>query len=53
MGSPMFPKLVRRDIIILLCIKAAAITLIYFLLVKPVLMPEPKPAAMAAHLIGG
>lgn len=48
----MFPKLVRRDIIILLCIKAAALTLIYFLFVRPALMPEPKPATMAAHLIG-
>lgn len=49
----MFPRFVRRDVIILLCIKAAALTLIYFLLVKPALVPEPKPAAMAAHLIGG
>ena len=52
-ADPMFPKTVRRDVIILLCIKAAALTLIYFTLVKPALMPEPKAAAMAAHLIGG
>ena len=49
----MFPKMVRRDVIVLLCIKAAALTLIYFTLVKPALMPEPKASAMAAHLIGG
>jgi hypothetical protein len=49
----MFPKAVRRDIIVLLCIKAAALTLIYFLFVRPVLVPEPKPAAVTAHLIGG
>jgi len=49
----MFPKAVRRDVIILLCIKAAALTLIYFLFVKPALVPEPKPASMAEHLIGG
>jgi hypothetical protein len=49
----MFPKTVRRDVIVLLCIKAAALTLIYFTLVKPALMPEPKAATVAAHLIGG
>jgi hypothetical protein len=49
----MFPKTVRRDVIVLLCAKAVALTLIYFVLVKPALAPEPKATTMAAHLIGG
>jgi hypothetical protein len=49
----MFPKTVRRDVIILLCIKAAALTLIYFLFIKPAMMPEPDARATAVHLIGG
>jgi len=49
----MFPKAIRRDVIVLLCLKAAALTLIYFLFIKPAMVPEPKPAAMATHLIGG
>lgn len=49
----MFPKVVRRDVILLLCAKAAALTLIYFLFVAPMMKPEPQPSAMAAHLVGG
>jgi hypothetical protein len=49
----MFPKSVRRDVIVLLCVKALALTLIYFLFVRPVTAPEPRASAMAAHLIGG
>lgn len=49
----MFPKTVRRDVILLLCIKAAALTLIYFLFIRPAMMPEPQPSAVAAHIIGG
>jgi hypothetical protein len=49
----MFPRAVRRDVIILLCLKAAALTLIYFLFVRPAIVPEPKAGTMAAHLIGG
>lgn len=49
----MFPRTVRRDVIVLLCIKAAALTLIYFLFIKPAMVPEPRPSTMAAHLIGG
>jgi hypothetical protein len=48
----MFPRWVRRDVIVLLCLKAAALTLIYFLLIKPAMVPEPRPATMATHLIG-
>ncbi|HEY8948432.1 MAG TPA: hypothetical protein VIM56_06070 [Rhizomicrobium sp.] len=49
----MFPKSVRRDVIVLLCIKAAALTLIYFLFIKPAIVPEPDARTTAAHLIGG
>ena len=49
----MFPKTVRRDVIVLLCLKAAALTVIYFLFIKPAMMPEPDARATAVHLIGG
>ncbi|HEY7977315.1 MAG TPA: hypothetical protein VID67_03905 [Rhizomicrobium sp.] len=52
-ADPMFPKVVRRDVIVLLCLKAAALTLIYFLFIAPATKPEPQASAMAAHLIGG
>ena len=48
----MFPKTVRRDVIVLFCIKAAALTLIYYFFVAPVSRPEPNGVATAAHLIG-
>mgnify|MGYP001556036262 CR=1 FL=1 len=49
----MFPKTVRRDVILLLCIKAAALTLIYFLFIRPAMMAEAQPSALAAHIKGG
>ncbi|MBS0274855.1 MAG: hypothetical protein JSR55_10740 [Proteobacteria bacterium] len=49
----MFPHWVRRDVILLLLCKAAALTLIYFLFIKPAMVPEPDARATAAHLIGG
>ncbi len=49
----MFPKAIRRDVIVLLCLKAAALTLIYFLFIAPATRPEPKADAVAAHLTGG
>jgi len=48
----MFPRTIRRDIILLLCLKAAALTLIYFMFVAPVIHPEPDGRAMQAHLMG-
>jgi hypothetical protein len=47
----MFPRAIRRDVIVLLCIKAAALTLIYFLFVAPATHPEPDGRAMQAHLM--
>jgi hypothetical protein len=48
----MFPKAIRRDVILLLCLKAVALTLIYFLFVAPATHPEPNGRAMQAHLMG-
>ena len=52
-GDLMFPKSMRRDIILLLCIKAAALTLIYYVLIAPATRPEPDGRAMAAYLLRG
>jgi hypothetical protein len=49
----MFPKSLRRDILLLLCIKAAALTLIYYALVAPETRPEPDGRAMVAHFLHG
>jgi hypothetical protein len=48
----MFPRLVRRDVIVLLCLKAMVLTLLYFLFVAPAAKPEPDARAIAAHLMG-
>jgi hypothetical protein len=48
----MFPKLLRRDILLLLAAKAAVLTLIYFTFIAPATTPEPNRAAMQAHLLG-
>jgi hypothetical protein len=49
----MFPKVLRRDVILLFCIKAAAILLIYQLFFAPMTRPEPDGAAIRAHLLAG
>jgi hypothetical protein len=46
-----FPKSLRRDIVLLLCIKAAALTLIYYAVIAPATRPEPDGRAMAAYLL--
>jgi hypothetical protein len=48
----MFPKLLRRDILLLLGAKTAALTLIYFVFIAPAEKPEPDRAAMQSHLLG-
>jgi len=48
----MFPKAVRRDVIVLFCIKAAMLTLIYFLFIAPATPPEPDGRAVAHHIFG-
>jgi hypothetical protein len=49
----MFPKALRRDIIVLVCIKAAALAFIYFAFVAPATGPEPDSGAMAGHILYG
>ena len=49
----MFPKSLRRDIVLLLCVKAAALTLIYYAVIAPATRPEPDGRAMAAYLLDG
>jgi hypothetical protein len=48
-----FPKSLRRNIVLLLCVKAAALTLIYYAFIAPAIRPEPDGRAMAAYLLGG
>ena len=47
----MFPKKLRLEVIALLCLKAAALTAIYFLFIAPHTGPEPDGAATRAHLL--
>ena len=47
----MFPQALRRDIIALLCIKAAALVAIYQIFFAPVTKPEPDGHAMRTHLL--
>jgi hypothetical protein len=47
----MFPKPLRRDIVVLLCVKAVALTLIYFAFFSSGSRLEPNDHAMAAHLL--
>ena len=49
----MFPKSIRREVIFLICLKAVALTLIYYAFVAPVTRPEPDGRAMAAYLLHG
>jgi hypothetical protein len=48
----MFPKLLQRDILLLLGAKAVALTLIYLVFVAPLSKPEPDRSAMQARLLG-
>jgi hypothetical protein len=47
----MFPKALRLEVIALLCLKAAALTAIYFLFIAPHTEPEPGGDATRAHLL--
>ena len=49
----MFPKSIRRDIILLICLKAVALTLIYYIFVAPATRSEPDGQTMAAYLLNG
>lgn len=47
----MFPKPLRREIVLLLVIKAMALVLIYFAFFSSGSRLEPNGLAMAAHLL--
>jgi hypothetical protein len=47
----MFPKSLRLEVIGLLCLKALALTAIYFLFIAPHTGPEPDGLATRAHLL--
>jgi hypothetical protein len=47
----MFPQSARREVILLICIKAIALTLIYYVFVAPDARPEPDSAAVTAHIL--
>jgi hypothetical protein len=49
----MFPKTLRRHILLLICIKAAALVLIYYAFVASAAKLEPDGRAVAAHLLNG
>jgi hypothetical protein len=48
-----FPKSIRRDVIWLLCAKAAALTLIYYAFIAPATRPEPDGRAVSAYILHG
>ena len=47
----MFPKTLRLEVIVLLCLKAAALTAIFCLFIAPHAAPEPDGNATRAHLL--
>jgi len=49
----MFPHSLRRDIVLLLCLKAAALAVIYFAFFSPATRPAPDGSAMVEHILGG
>jgi hypothetical protein len=49
----MFPRSLRRKIFLLICIKVAALTVIYYVIFAPVTQPEPDGRAMATYLFHG
>jgi hypothetical protein len=46
----MFSVKLRREIIVLLCLKAIALILIYQIFFAPLTRPEPDGRAMRAHI---
>jgi hypothetical protein len=48
----MFPKLLRRDILLLLCAKTSALALIYYFFIVPEAKPGPDSVTIQAHLFG-
>jgi hypothetical protein len=48
-----FPKSLRRKVLLLICLKVLALTLIYYAAFAPVTQPEPDGRAVAAYLLHG
>lgn len=46
----MFPKVLRLEVIALLCLKAAVLLVIYYAFVAPAEKPEPNGQAVMAHI---
>lgn len=49
----MFPKVLRRDIMLMLCFKAAALFLLYQAFVAPMEKPDPSGSAVRTHFLAG
>jgi len=48
----MFPIGLRREILVLIAIKAALLTFLYFLFFSPAHRTEPTPDSLRAHIVG-
>jgi hypothetical protein len=48
-----FSKSLRRKVLVLICVKALALTLIYYATFAPFTQPEPDGRATAAYLLHG
>lgn len=48
----MFPIVLRREVIILLAVKAALLTLLYFLFFSHAHRIEPSPEDLRVHIMG-
>ena len=49
--NPILPLAVRRDIILLICIKLAVLWIIYQMFYKPYEMPAFQPAEITGHIL--
>jgi hypothetical protein len=48
-----FPTQLRRHIVMLLCVKAAALSLIYVAFIAPAAQPKLDSRSMAGHILYG
>jgi hypothetical protein len=51
-NAPILPRAARRDIIVLVCVKLAALLAIYLFFFRPHELPPLKPAQVAAQILG-
>ncbi len=50
--APILPRAARRDIIVLIGVKLAALLAIYLIFFRPHELPPLKPAQVAAQIVG-